>query len=213
MVDYDSNNRSSKYEKIALDIAYSIFNGEWQEGELIKGRSTLSGKYSVSPETIRRALKLLQDLDVINVIEKKGIVVKSKVAADAYIKAFKSKDHILSLREDIFKMINEKRVIEDAVLEQLDNVIEEAVLLKSIGIITPLNVKINEGSHLIGTTIGEARFWEHTGATIIGINRMGQLFLSPGPKLVFYAGDIVLYVGNEPSDSERVIKYVEKTEQ
>ncbi len=149
-------------------------------------------------------------MGVIDVIEKKGILVKSQSAANTYIKEFKAKDHILSMREAITRMIEEKRSIEDAVLQQLDSVIEEAVLLKSIGIITPLNVKIGDASHLIGKTIGEVRFWEYTGATIIGINRMGQLFLSPGPKLVFYPGDVILYVGNEPSDTDRVIKYVDK---
>ncbi len=59
---------AAKYEKIALDIAYSILNEEWKVGEMVKGRSTLSGKYSVSPETIRRALKLLEELKVVNVI-------------------------------------------------------------------------------------------------------------------------------------------------
>ncbi|MEA4848713.1 MAG: GntR family transcriptional regulator [Clostridiaceae bacterium] len=64
----DKSASVAKYEKIALDIAYSILNEEWKAGEMVKGRSTLSGKYSVSPETIRRALKLLEELQVVNVI-------------------------------------------------------------------------------------------------------------------------------------------------
>ena len=32
-----------KYEKIALDIAFSIVNGEWKVGEMVTGRSTLAG--------------------------------------------------------------------------------------------------------------------------------------------------------------------------
>lgn len=67
----DKGDSIAKYEKIALDIAYSILNDEWEVGEMVKGRSTLSGKYSVSPETIRRALKLLEELQVVNVVEKR----------------------------------------------------------------------------------------------------------------------------------------------
>ncbi|MDW7661560.1 MAG: TrkA C-terminal domain-containing protein [Bacillota bacterium] len=208
----ESENKTSKYEKIALDIAYSIVNDEWKMGDIIKGRSTLSGKYSVSPETIRRALKLLEELHVVEVIEKKGMLIKSKTAAVAYIKEYQSKDHVLSLRENIAKMIDEKRVIEDNMLVKLDKLIEEAVLLKNVGIIYPLEFKIPEGSPLIGRSIGDIRFWEHTGATIIGINRTGELVLSPGPKLVFFEGDVVFYVGNSPGNSERVNKFIKSTE-
>lgn len=206
----DLTGKTSRYERIAIDIAYSVINEEWKIGEIIKGRSTLSGKYSVSPETIRRALKLLEELDVVEVIEKKGILVKSKVAADAFIKEHHSKDQILSLREDINKMIEEKRLIEDAVLERMESLIEQALIMKHVGIIHPLEFKVSEHSHLIGKSIGEVKFWEHTGATIIGINRSGQLLLSPGPKLVFFNGDIVYFVGNASENMERVERYVNK---
>lgn len=205
----DSGGKSSRYERIAIDIAYSILNGEWKEGDLIKGRSTLSGKYSVSPETIRRALKLLEELTVVKVIEKKGILIGSKQTADAFIKEHHSKDRILSIREDISKMIQEKRMMEDAVLERIESLIEQALIMKHAGIIHPLEFKVPEESHLIGKSIGEVKFWEHTGATIIGINRTGQLLLSPGPKLVFFAGDVVFYVGNASENMERVERYVQ----
>lgn len=204
----ESVNKTARYEKIAVDIAYSIINDEWKIGEIIKGRSTLSGKYSVSPETIRRALKLLEELLVVEVIEKKGILIKSKIAAEAFIKEHQSKDRILSLREDISRMTTEKRLIEDAVLSSLDNLIEQALIMKHVGIIHPLEVKVLDKSPLIGKSIGEIRFWEHTGATIIGINRMGQLLLSPGPKLVFFLGDIIFYVGNTSEHADRVERFV-----
>lgn len=206
----DKGESIAKYEKIALDIAYSIINGEWEIGEMVKGRSTLSGKYSVSPETIRRALKLLEELQVVSVMEKRGILIKSREAAETFIKEYQSKDRILSLREDIIKLMDERKTIEKKVLERLDSVIEQAMLLRNIGIIYPLELKVSEKSHLIGKSIGEVRFWNHTGATIIGINRSGHLYLSPGPKMMFYANDIILYVGNDTNISDKVEKYVNK---
>jgi K+/H+ antiporter YhaU regulatory subunit KhtT len=206
----DKGEAVAKYEKIALDIAYSIINEEWKIGEMVMGRSTLSGKYSVSPETIRRALKLLEELQVVHVIEKKGILIKSKEAANTFIKEYQSKDRILSLREDIIKLMEEKKVIEKQVLERMDSVIEQAMLLRNIGIIYPLELKISEKSHLVGKSIGEVRFWDHTGATIIGINRSGHLYLSPGPKLVFFTNDIILYVANDTNISDKVDKYVNR---
>ncbi|WP_053955992.1 TrkA C-terminal domain-containing protein [Inediibacterium massiliense] len=198
----------AKYEKIALDIAYSIYNDEWKVGEMVKGRSTLAGKYSVSPETIRRALKLLEELQVVSVIDKKGILIQSKEAANTFIKEYKSKDRILTLREDITNLIEEKKLIEETIVNRLDDIIEQAMILRNIGIIYPLELKISKNSHIVGKSIGEVKFWEYTGATIIGIHRCGHLYLSPGPKLIFYPNDIVFYVGNAANISERVNRFV-----
>ncbi|HQA47659.1 MAG TPA: TrkA C-terminal domain-containing protein [Bacillota bacterium] len=206
----DKEDKVPKYEKIALDIAYSIANGEWKEGEMVTGRSTLSGKYSVSPETIRRSLALLEELQVITVIEKKGVLIKSKEAANTFIKEYQSKDRILSMREEIAKLMEQKKAIEESVMERLDSIIEQAMLLRNIGIIYPLELKIPEKSHLVGKSIGEVRFWNHTGATIIGINRSGHLYLSPGPKMKFYSNDIILYVGNGQKISDKVKRYVNR---
>ena len=206
----DKEDKVPKYEKIALDIAFSIVNGEWKEGEMVTGRSTLSGKYSVSPETIRRSLALLEELQVINVIEKKGVLIKSKEAANTFIKEYQSKDRILSMREEIARLMEQKKAIEDSVMERLDSIIEQAMLLRNIGIIYPLELKIPEKSHLVGKSIGEVRFWNHTGATIIGINRSGHLYLSPGPKMKFYSNDIILYVGNGHKISDKVKRYVNR---
>ena len=206
----DKEDKVPKYEKIALDIAYSIANGEWKEGEMVTGRSTLSGKYSVSPETIRRSLALLEELQVITVIEKKGVLIKSKEAANTFIKEYQSKDRILSMREEIAKLMEQKKAIEESVMERLDSIIEQAMLLRNIGIIYPLELIIPEKSHLVGKSIGEVRFWNHTGATIIGINRSGHLYLSPGPKMKFYSNDIILYVGNGQKISDKVKRYVNR---
>jgi K+/H+ antiporter YhaU regulatory subunit KhtT len=206
----DKEDKVPKYEKIALDIAFSIVNGEWKVGEMVTGRSTLSGKYGVSPETIRRSLALLEEMQVINVIEKKGVLIKSKEAANTFIKEYQSKDRILSMREEISGLMEQKMAIEASVLERLDSIIEQAMLLRNIGIIYPLELKVSENSHLVGKSIGEVRFWNHTGATIIGINRSGHLYLSPGPKMVFYANDIILYVGNGSKISEKVNRYVNR---
>ncbi|MDY0372402.1 MAG: GntR family transcriptional regulator, partial [Sphaerochaetaceae bacterium] len=50
------------YARIALDIANRIENGELLEGKRLSGRSLMSSEYGVSPETIRRAFSLLEEL-------------------------------------------------------------------------------------------------------------------------------------------------------
>ena len=45
--------KSAIYERIAVDLAKRIANGELAEGVKLSGRTILSGEYGVSPETIR----------------------------------------------------------------------------------------------------------------------------------------------------------------
>ena len=55
----------SQYLQIALDLATRIARGELAEGSRIYGRSVMASEYNVSPETIRRALRLLADMKVV----------------------------------------------------------------------------------------------------------------------------------------------------
>ena len=53
------------YQKIAVDIASKIAAGKYKVGEKIYGRSMLAAHYAVSPETIRRAMFMLQDVGIV----------------------------------------------------------------------------------------------------------------------------------------------------
>lgn len=199
---------TSRYEKIALDIAYSIWKEEYKVGDIIKGRSTLSGKYGVSSETIRRAVKLLEDAEAVTVEERVGVVVASKEKAIQFIDTYREQDKLLALREEIRLLNEDKDRIDKQINEKIEFMIEQATVLRNMGVISPLEAKVPPGSHIIGRTIGQVEFWRHTGATIIGINRMGQLILSPGPKLQFFEGDIILYVGNADDNISRVEDFI-----
>ena len=204
----DIHHEIPKYEKIALDIAYGIYHGDLKEGDKVKGRSTLSGKYNVSPETIRRATKLLSDMKVVEVIDKSGIYIKSKERAYAFIQEFQSKNQILNLKEGIEELFRQKQDVERKIFENLNSIIEYAIHLRNIGIIYPLELKIMGKSPIIGKTIGKIRFWHQTGATIIGVRRTGHLFLSPDPDMIFQEGDVILFVGNNEDIFNKVQKYV-----
>jgi K+/H+ antiporter YhaU regulatory subunit KhtT len=207
---HDKTRILSRYEKIALDIAYSIAHLEFEEGSLINGRSTLAGKYAVSPETIRRSIKLLEDMSVVESIDKVGIRIKSTTQAQLFIQDYQSKDKILTLRESINTLIIEREKLNHAIIEKVDTIIEQSLTLRNMGIIYPLEYQVGPHSHIVGKRIGEVRFWEYTGATIIGINRGGKLFLSPGPNHIFAENDIIVYVGNIVNISEKISAFIEK---
>ena len=80
-----SQGAPAQYLQIALDIAARIASGEFPEGSRIYGRSVMSSEYSVSPETIRRALKRLADMKVVSVKPQSGAAVLSADSARRYL--------------------------------------------------------------------------------------------------------------------------------
>lgn len=203
-------NKVAKYKKIALDIAYSIYNGDLKEGIKVKGRSTLAGKYNVSPETIRRAVKLLSDIGVVEVSEKSGIHVKSRERAHFFIQTFKTENNIEKLKKEIEVLFREKNQIDNKILENVGSIIEYSTRLRNVGSIYPIEIQVESSSSIVGETIASSRFWQNTGATIIGIKRCGNLYLSPGPDFKFQVDDIVLFVGNSGDALDKVKGYMEK---
>jgi K+/H+ antiporter YhaU regulatory subunit KhtT len=76
-------------------------------------------------------------------------------------------------------------------------VLENFTQLKSIDIIKHYEYEIGKSSHLIGKTVQESKFWQNTGATIIGIKRGSDVFVSAGPLFSFLEYDTIIFVGTE----------------
>lgn len=187
------------YQQISIDLANRIANGEFEEGQKIHGRSTLAGQYNVSPETIRRAMTLLEDMKIVEVVERSGIIVKSREEAFKFIERFKSKDSMSSIKKEIKNIIYEKRRLEEQEIYFLEKLVDYSARFKNSNPFAPLEIEITKNSKLIGKTIAEVNFWQHTGATIIGIRRGASLVLSPGPYAIFMEGDVFIMIGEENS--------------
>ncbi len=196
------------YLKIAIDIASRIVNGDFVEGEKLSGRSTLASLYNVSPETIRRSIALLKDMDVVEVAEISGIKITSKHNANEFLKKFKTKSEFTNIKEEIYNLINEKKVLEKKLENNIQNLIEFATQLRNVGLIVPYESLVEPNSLIIGKSLGELNFWHNTGATIVGIKRGEQLFLSPGPYFTINEKDIVVYVGQNEDVIGKVKNYI-----
>lgn len=77
------NESLTHYMRVAVSLAERIAAGELREGEKLSGRSKLSPEYNVSPETVRRALRLLADMKVVEVKEQSGVYILSADNAGA----------------------------------------------------------------------------------------------------------------------------------
>jgi K+/H+ antiporter YhaU regulatory subunit KhtT len=193
----DDNHSSPRYEKIALDIANAIYKGQYEEGEKLYGRSTLAGTYNVSPETIRRAIKILEDVGVVESSKGSGITILSKDKAYKYINRFKNIESVTSYKVKIMELAEKKNQIENQILEIIDKIIERSSILSHTTALTPFELEITDRCRMTGKSIGEINFWQNTGATIVGIRRGDHTILSPGPYAVIEKGDILLIIGEE----------------
>lgn len=186
-----------RYIKIALDIAYSIINDDLKVGTKVSGRSTLASKYNVSPETIRRAIALLRDMDVVEVSEKSGIYILSLEQAYFFVDKFNIQNNVFKLKRDTEELLTQKRDLEDKIIDNVNSIIEYSSQLKNVGLICTMELKIPKSSNIINKTIGNSHFWQETGATILGIRRNNHLVISPGPNFIFSENDVILFVGLE----------------
>ena len=191
------------YKQIALDLANRIYHGDLNVGDKIHGRSTLAGEYNVSPETIRRSVKLLEDMEVVTSSQGSGITVLSKENAATFIKRFKDIESIGVLKDNIDGLLDKRRNIDEELHNAIEKVISFSERLKNVNPINTLEIQLPPKCHLVGKSVAEVKFWQNTGATIIGIRRKGELIISPGPYASFEEGDTVLVVG------ENVLEVIE----
>ncbi|WP_333861485.1 TrkA C-terminal domain-containing protein [Clostridium sp.] len=187
------------YQKIAIDIANRIVAGDFSVGDKLYGRSSLASHYNVSPETIRRSMILLNDMDIVEVTKGSGIIVKSVDNCLKFIGKFKDIDSMNFLKKEMIELLDEKNVLEKRIEGVLNELIDYSNRFTSTNSFIPFEFKICKGFNIIGKTISECKFWQNTFATIIGIRRKGKLILSPGPYAIFEEEDVFIAIGDEAS--------------
>lgn len=188
--------KKAAYVSIALDIANKILNGEFREKQKISGRSTLASMYNVSPETIRRAIVLLEDMDVVKSSRGSGIDVISKSAAEKFIEKNKSSRYISSIKDEIRDLMQQKKKIDEQIQESFDTIFDYIERFKSDTPYTFIEIKVTADSKKIGKKINEVRLWQTTGTTMVAYRRKGETVISPGPDYVFEEGDTIVVIGS-----------------
>ena len=197
-----------RYIKISVDVAARIYKGELVEGEKLRGRSVLAGEYNVSPETIRKSMKLLEDKGVVEVNKGSGIIIKSSEKAYQFVESFKEKESIGMLKSTMKKLLEDRKRIEKQIQDVNEKIIDYSYRFRNTDFVEPIEIEIPEESHIIGKTIGESEFWHNTGGTIVGVKREDKILVSPGPYLEFKRGDKILVVEDD-NLSHRIKKYLE----
>ena len=188
--------KKAAYVSIALDIANKILNGEFREKQKISGRSTLASMYNVSPETIRRAIVLLEDMDVVNSSRGSGIDVISKSAAEKFIEKNKSSREVSSIKAESRDLMQQKKQTEEQIQDSFDTIFDYIERFKSDTPYTFIEIKVTAESKKTGKKTNEGRLGQTTGTTMVAYRRKGETVISPGPDYVFEEGDTIVVIGS-----------------
>lgn len=186
----------SQYIKIALDLAQRVVRGDFSEGSRIYGRSILASEYNVSPETIRRSLRLLGDMKVVEVVPQSGVIVLSVDSARRYIENFDEGITTDKLRTELREKMAAYDQLHQEIAELATSLINHRYTVSASEEALPnYEVAVPCNSPLIGRSIGALKFWQATGSTIVAIRRGSKVLISPGPYAQLFPGDVIILVG------------------
>lgn len=186
----------SMYHSIALDLAQRIINEEFPVGAKISGRTLLAGNYNVSSETIRKAVALLKDGNVVSVAQGKEVVVLSVEQALRFLEHSKNVESVYSLKQELELLLERKHEIDVRLEEVFTNIIGYSDRLRNLTPYNPVEIRVPEYSHLPGKTIADVKLWQRTGATLVAIRRGTEVIISPGPLADIQVNDRLVVVGS-----------------
>ena len=187
------NEGLTQYTRIAISLAERIASGQLKEGDKLSGRSKLSPEYNVSPETIRRTLRLLADMKVVEVKEQSGVYVLSADNARRYLHNLADQTDIRGKQQQLKELLVRQEHLNRQMAALCRDILDETS--QTPDALPNYYCRIPDDWPHSGTTVGALRFWQATGATIVAIRRGLSYIVSPGPYAELYAGDAVIFVG------------------
>ncbi len=199
--------KQPKYAKIAADIASKIVEKKYLVGEKIYARSLLASQYAVSSETARRAIAVLQDLEIVEATKGSGVMIKSYEKAAQFVQQFLEVQSIQQIHIEMLDSIKRQKEELNYLQEVAERLVSRTERFRSVNPFVPFQMEILGHSPYISRSIGEINFWQNTSATIVGVKRGQDLFISPGPYITIEPFDIIYFIGNDES-LERVEKFL-----
>lgn len=194
--------KKPRYQTIAEDIAAKIVEKKYIVGDKIYARSSLASQYGVSAETARRAIAVLQDLEIVEATKGSGVVITSYENAVKLIQRLEGVQTVrelqVSLQQAIDKQISDLMTMQETAKE----LVNRTERFRSINPFVPFQLEITEACPYLDQNLSEINFWHNTHATIIAIRKDDHLILSPGPYATLNIGNVIYFIG----DDEAIVK-------
>lgn len=206
------NEELPQYMRIAVSVAVRIADGQLAEGEKLSGRSKLSSEYQVSPETIRKSVQLLRDMQVVTVKEQSGVYVRSAENAKRYLQMVGEKHELQQKKQRLRALLAQQEAVARQVSELCGSILDDSVQPEQAAEqLKTFSCRVPQDWPDAGKTLGSLHFWQATGATVVAIARADTLTVSPGPYAELRGGDRILFVGDQEA-REAVARFFSKTE-
>lgn len=188
--------RASVYAKVAYDIAARIASGELPEGARFSGRSLTGSSYPVSQETIRRAMKLLSDIGVIETRQNSGAIVASREKAAAFLEKRSLGKDMRALKHELKELMDQRAALDSRIQKLVAKILDLNDRFEKSNPLRNYEFRLGEGSPLLGRTIRECEFRRNTGALIVALKRGKEVLLPPDPDTLLALGDILVTAGS-----------------
>jgi K+/H+ antiporter YhaU regulatory subunit KhtT len=198
-----------RYVRIAIDLADSISKKDLPVGTKISGRSVLASRYNVSPETIRKAISLLKDYEVVSSTPKTGIQILNESNADIFLKDIHSSIRYSDTKANLQLLLDRQTNLNQEIKDQVKILNEINNKPKHANRFFPYELHVPEDSILIGKTIAISNFWHITHATIVSVTHGDKSFISPGPLFKFKLGDKIYFVCRD-DDYDKTRSYIQE---
>jgi len=188
----------AKYEEIASALAAAIVSGEYKVGEKLYGRSMLAVQFKVSPETVRRAISLLQSQAVVASVPGSGVVILSKEAAKKFLDDFFTLD-VIEKKRRLQELIHQRNLLNKEIDELFLAIAQEQeqAFLRKYNL---REIRVEAGSILDGQSVQSAKIHSLTGATVVAIKRDDQCIYAPSRTVEVKAGDVIVFVGSREAE-------------
>lgn len=184
------------YSQVAYDIASQIANGKLKEGQRFSGRSLMSSQYAVSPETIRRAMNLLANMNVIKIQQNVGATVASRPYALNYIEQYKTDNDLRELKRKLKELTRQRDQINEEINAIFSKIMDLEERFQNSDLLKTYEFVVQPGSRAVSRTLEELKFRQSTGATVVAIRKETDVELSPGPQTLLEEGDTLIVACN-----------------
>ena len=187
--------KEARYQNIAYEIAKRVVARRIEEGDKLRGRSVLAGEFEVSSETIRKAMRLLENLGVVEVKQRSGIYVLSRHAAEMYVEQHRKHSEAHRLFSDTQELLKESSRVQKMLESHIKKLLETSK--NDVFPFDFFTVRLEDGDNHLGSNLKETRFWNETSGLVLAIEADGELYQAPNPKMTLEAGMTLYVLGDE----------------
>ncbi|MGS0971718.1 MAG: winged helix-turn-helix domain-containing protein [Candidatus Izemoplasmataceae bacterium] len=195
------------FEQIAYELACKIKNNELTHNQKIRGRSIIASEFSVSSETVRKALAILEKNGVVDIKEQSGAYVKSKAEAVKYIAMHHQNVETEKRFEEIDLLLKESMTLQKTLQTQFKQIKKNNDVHKSVLPINTFSIKVKQYDAFLYDDFSIDEFEHIVGGNIFGVVRKDAIISGIKREFNFLLNDEVFISGGE-SVKQKTLSFI-----